>query len=110
MPDPKPDQIQEIDEKVSKIGLEFFRAFYTILKTASLYEVNNNRYISLAGEFRQLVAEIFTESPSLLFAFKDGYFFLNDLRIRLETTDNEAAEYFKTKFEARFPINTAPPI
>jgi HD-GYP domain-containing protein (c-di-GMP phosphodiesterase class II) len=90
----------EIDEKYSKIGPEFFRSFHAILKTASLYEVNNNRYISQANEFRQLVAEIFTDDANLVFAFKEGFFFLNDMRIRLDPSDQEAVEYFKEKFEA----------
>jgi HD-GYP domain-containing protein (c-di-GMP phosphodiesterase class II) len=93
-------QPKNADEKYSKIGPEFFKSFYTILKTASLYEVNNNRYISQAGEFRQLVAEIFTEEPNLIFVFKEGYFFLNDLRIKLDQSDEEASSYFKDKFES----------
>lgn len=86
--------------KYSKIGYDFFRSFYSLLKTASLYEVNNNRYIEKATEFRQLVAEIFTEEPSLVFAFKEGYFFLNDSRLKLDSSDDEATAYFKEKFDS----------
>jgi HD-GYP domain-containing protein (c-di-GMP phosphodiesterase class II) len=93
-------QPKDIDEKYSKIGPEFFRSFYAIMKTASLYEVNNNRYIAQAGEFRQLVAEIFTEEPNLIFVYKEGYFFLNDQRIRSDQGDQEASIYFRDKFEA----------
>lgn len=88
------------DDKYSKIGQEFLRSFYAILKTASLYEVNNNRYISQAGEFRQLVAEVFTDEPNLVFVFKEGYFFLNDQRIKSDQGDDEATIYFKEKFES----------
>jgi len=91
---------QDAQEKYSKTGYEFFRSFYSLLKTASLYEVNNNRYIEQATEFRQLVAEIFTDEPNLVFAFKEGHFFLNDSRIKLDSTDNEAADYFKEKFDS----------
>jgi len=100
MAEPTQESAKATDEKYSKNGMEFFRSFYAIMKTASLYEVNNNRYIDQATEFRQLVAEIFTEDSNLVFAFKEGFFFLNDLRIRLEPNDEEAVSYFKDKFES----------
>lgn len=90
---------REVEEKFSMLGLEFFRAFYATLKTASLYEANNNRYISQASEFRQMVAEIFTEAPQLSFVYKDDYFFLNNFRIKLETSDEKIADFFKEKFD-----------
>lgn len=94
-------QIQSVaDEKFSKIGQDFLRSFYAILKTASLYEVNNNRYIGQAGEFRQLVAEVFTDEPNLVFVYKEGYFFLNDQRIKSDPGDDEAVTYFKEKFDS----------
>jgi HD-GYP domain-containing protein (c-di-GMP phosphodiesterase class II) len=93
-------QPKAADEKFSKIGQEFLRSFYAILKTASLYEVNNNRYIGQAGEFRQLVAEIFTDEPNLVFVYKEGYFFLNDQRIKSDQADEEASSYFRDKFES----------
>lgn len=89
---------QEVEEKFSLLGLEFFRNFYSTLKTASLYEANNNRYISQANELRQLIAEIFTEDSRLSFVYKDGYFFLNNFRIKLETLDQQTTGFFKEKF------------
>lgn len=89
----------ELESRYARMGREFFAALYSILKTASLYEANNNRYISQANEFRQVVAEIFTDSPRLSFVHKDGYYFLNSFRIPLEAPDEEASKYFSEKFE-----------
>lgn len=93
-------EMQEQEERYAKLGQELFRSLYSTLKTASLYEANNNRYISKASEFRQLVAEVFTENKKLSFNVKDGYFFLNKFRINLTANDKEASEYFIQKFEA----------
>jgi HD-GYP domain-containing protein (c-di-GMP phosphodiesterase class II) len=91
-------QEKELEERFAKLGMEFFRLLYATLKTASLYEANNNRYISQAREFRQLVAEVFTEGNKLTFNYRGGYFFLNNFRISLTPTDQEASEYFMDKF------------
>jgi HD-GYP domain-containing protein (c-di-GMP phosphodiesterase class II) len=90
----------ELEERFAKLGMEFFRLLYATLKTASLYEANNNRYISQAKEFRQLVAEVFTEGNKLSFVYRGGYFFLNNFRVALDTSDQEASEYFSEKFIA----------
>lgn len=94
------EQEKELEERYAKLGQEFFKSLYSTLKTASLYEANNNRYITKAGEFRQLVAEVFTEYKKLSFCLKDGYFFLNKFRITLAASDREASEYFALKFGA----------
>lgn len=94
------DQFEEIEKRYSLLGQEFLRALYTTMKTASLYEANNNRYIAQAGELRLLVAEIFTENSELIFVFKEGFFFLNNIRISLDTSDQEASKYFAEKFES----------
>ena len=78
-------EVKEQEERYAKLGQELFRSLYSTLKTASLYEANNNRYISKATEFRQFVAEVFTENKKLSFSLKDGYFFLNKFRINLTT-------------------------
>jgi len=90
----------ELEENYAKLGLDFFRLFYATLKTASLYEANNNRYIAQAREFRELAAEIFTESNKLLFNYREGFFFLNNFRISLSGTEKEASDYFSAKFQS----------
>ena len=49
------DQVQELEKKFAELGLKYFRLLYSTLKTASLYEANNNRYVSQANELRQIV-------------------------------------------------------
>jgi HD-GYP domain-containing protein (c-di-GMP phosphodiesterase class II) len=94
------NQINELERKFVELGLKYFRALYATLKTASIYEANNNRYISQANELRQAIAEIFTEDNNLSFVYKDGFYFINNCRIILEASDNEPADYFKNKFQA----------
>jgi len=94
------DQFEEIEKRYGLLGQEFLRALFATMKTASLYEANNNRYIAQAGELRKLVAEIFTENKELNFVFKDGFFFLNNFRISLDTSDQEASKYFTEKFKS----------
>ncbi|MCP4582779.1 MAG: HD domain-containing protein [candidate division Zixibacteria bacterium] len=89
----------EMEQRFTRLGLDFLRSLYSTLKTASLYEANNNRYISQAAKFRQHVAEVFTETKLVSFVFKDGYFFLNNFRITLDTSDQEASEYYIEKFK-----------
>jgi len=94
------NQQQELEKKYSQLGVNFFRALYSTLKTAALYEANNNRYISQANELRQVTAEIFTEDKILSFVYKDGFFFINKFRLNLETTDKEPVEFYRNKFKA----------
>jgi len=93
------NQQQELEKKYSQIGVNFFRTLYSTLKTAALYEANNNRYISQANELRQVIAEIFTEDNILSFVYKDGFYFINKFRLSLETSDKESAEYYSNKFK-----------
>jgi HD-GYP domain-containing protein (c-di-GMP phosphodiesterase class II) len=94
------DQFEEAEKRFGVLGQEFLQTLFATMKTASLYEANNNRYIAQAGELRNLVAEIFTENKELDFVFKDGFFFLNNFRISLDTSDQEASKYFTEKFKS----------
>ncbi len=94
------DKEKQLEEKYSKLGVDFFHTLHATLKIASLYEANNNRYIKQAQKFRELVAEIFTEDSKLSFTYKNEYFFLNNFRISPQSADKEATEYFISRFQA----------
>lgn len=93
-------QLDDLENRFAELGLKYFRALYSTLKTASIYEANNDRYISQANELRQITAEIFTEDNNLSFVYKEEYYFINSFRITLETSDREPSDYFKDKFQA----------
>ncbi|MCD6161249.1 MAG: HD domain-containing protein [candidate division Zixibacteria bacterium] len=93
-------QVQELEKKFQDLGLKIFRSLYSTLKTAAIYDANNNRYIAKVSELRHLMAEIFTEEDNLSFAYKDSYFFINTFRLTLETSDQESVEFFTDRFKA----------
>jgi HD-GYP domain-containing protein (c-di-GMP phosphodiesterase class II) len=90
----------ETENRIAELGRKFFHALFATLKTASIYEANNNRYISQANELKLLIAEVFTEDNTLSLAHKEGYFYFNNVRLTLEASDSEASEFYKNKFSA----------
>ncbi len=101
------NKIQEIKErqdaferKLEELGNRLINIFYATLKTASLYEANNNRYIDQASKLRQVLDAIFNEDPDFSLSFKDGHFFLTETRLRSDHETDVAETYFLENWPA----------
>ncbi len=84
-------------------GKGLVNLFYASLRTAALYEPNNDAFQKQIGPLMQAVKEIIEHEGELSFSSREGYLFLNQARLRLDF-ENYVASRFIQELTQRLKI------
>lgn len=82
------------EELLGTLGRDLMSVLNATLKVAAMYEPNNNRYIEQSSKLRGLLGKIFEEEPDFTLVTKGGYFYISDVRIKVDKESDSAADYF----------------
>ena len=99
------DQVKSQTRKESKEnyiyllekGKELVNFFHSTLKTAVLYEPNNDAFQKQVNPLMSIVERIIQQEGELSLSTKEGYLFLNQARLRLDFES-----YVATRFIIEF--------
>lgn len=84
-------------------GKGLVNLFYSTLRTAALYEPNNDAFQKQIVPLMLAVKEIIEHEGELTFSSKEGYLFLNQARLRLDF-ENYVASRFILEFTQKLQI------
>jgi HD-GYP domain-containing protein (c-di-GMP phosphodiesterase class II) len=84
-------------------GKGLVNLFYATLRTAALYEPNNDAFQKQIGPLMLAVKEIIQHEGELFFSSTEGYLFLNQARLRLDF-ENYVASRFIQEFTQKLKI------
>lgn len=84
-------------------GKELTSQLFASIKTAQLYEQNNEMFIKQSRKLFDLVSELIQKEGEIVLVSKGGYLFLNDLRLKFDL-ERYAGSKFITEIFERFDL------
>lgn len=82
------------EELLGTLGRDLISVLNATIKVAAMYEPNNNRYIEQSSRLRGLLGKIFEEETDFTLVAKGGYFYISDVRIKVDKESDAAMDYF----------------
>jgi len=99
------NSIQEIKEKqdayqvfMDEHGRRLLSVLFASIKVAGMYEANNNRYIDQAAKLRDVLTKLFSQEEDFTITTQEGYFFISEIRLRMDHELDTAMTYFLERF------------
>ncbi|MDH4222014.1 MAG: HD-GYP domain-containing protein [candidate division Zixibacteria bacterium] len=80
-------------------GKELVNIFYSTLKTAFLYEPNNDAFLKQINPLMSIIEIIIRQEEELSLSTKDGYLFLNQARLRFDFESYVAIRFIMELFQ-----------
>jgi putative nucleotidyltransferase with HDIG domain len=94
------DRLQTSEESINDLGCRLVNILYATLKVAKMYESNNRRYTDQASKLLDILNEIFVQEPDFTLVIKNKYFYVSDIRLKIDAGMEGAQNYFAEEWEA----------
>lgn len=72
------------ESRISELGKGLVNQLYVTLKTAQVYEQNNLAFLKQSQNLARVVEKVLDQYRGLYLQLKNGYLFLNDIRLRFD--------------------------
>lgn len=87
------------EETLLQKGKELVSQLLASIKTAQIYEQNNEMFIKQSRKLFDLISELIQKEGEILLVSKEGYLFLNDLRLKFDLEKYAGSKFIMEIFE-----------
>lgn len=87
------------EDLILELSSKFINSFFSAVKTAGMYDANNQRYIEQVAKLRETLGSIFREQSRFSFTTSGGFLYIADIRVKAEQDLAIAATYFMERFK-----------
>ncbi len=112
--EPAVDATDILKTRLQQIGRDLTHQFYVMLRTARIYEQQNDNYIMQLRRFYEFLQVAIESAGVAAISSTEGYLFFNDLRLRMSIDGYLATKAVQEAFERlsiaglRFNANSTP--
>ncbi|MCI0531553.1 MAG: HD-GYP domain-containing protein, partial [candidate division Zixibacteria bacterium] len=85
--------------RLSEIGKGLVNQLYVTLKTAQIYQQNNAGFLKQSQNLHQVMAKALEQYPNIYLQLKNGYLYLNDLRLKFDFAGYIGNKYLIDEFQ-----------
>jgi HD-GYP domain-containing protein (c-di-GMP phosphodiesterase class II) len=96
----KGENLLSSEELINDLGRRLVNIIHATLKVAKMYDSNNKRYLEQVSKLRDTLNEIFQEEPDFSLLIRNKYFYISDIRLKMDLGMEGAKNYFIEQWTA----------